>query len=68
MRTWRVEFEQSVRQQTVQSMTTKDSAGTLSVKCYETKAGNPKPVDFARLAQTEEEVSPDQSSSQSLNL
>ena len=55
MRTWRVNenmnFEQSVRQQTVRSMTTKDSAGTLSVKCYETKAGDPKPVDFARLAQ-----------------
>ena len=44
-------------------MTTKDSAGTLSVNCYETKAGNPKPVDFARLAQTEEEISSDQSSS-----
>ena len=52
-----------MRQQTVGRMTTKDSAGTLSVKCYKTKAGNPKPVDFARLAQTEEEVSPDQSSS-----
>ena len=59
MKTWKVEFEQSVRQQTVRSMTTKDSAGTLSVNCYETKAGNPKPVDFARLAQTEEEISSD---------
>ena len=63
MKTWKVEFEQSVRQQTVRSMTTKDSAGTLSVNCYETKAGNPKPVDFARLAQMEEEISSDQSSS-----
>ena len=35
-------------------MTTKDSAG-VSVNCYKTKAGNPKPVDFAGLAQTEEE-------------
>ena len=52
-----------MRQQTVQSMTTRNSAGTLSVKCYETKADNPKPVDFARLAQTEEEISHDQSSS-----
>ena len=52
-----------MRQQTVQSMTTKNSAGTLSVKCCETKAGNPKPGDFARLAQTEEEISSDQSSS-----
>lgn len=24
------------------------------MNCYETKAGDPKPVDFARLAQTEE--------------
>ena len=52
-----------MRQQTVRSMTTKDSAGTLSVKCYETKVNNPKLVDFARLAQTEEEVSSDQSRS-----
>ena len=44
-------------------MTTKDSAGTLPVNCYETKAGDPKPVDFARLAQTEEEISSDQPSS-----
>ena len=47
----------------LRSMTTKDSAGTLSVNCYVTKAGNPKPVDFARLAQTEEEISFHQSSS-----
>ena len=39
-----------MRQQTVRSMTNKDFGGTLSVKCYETKAGNPKPVDFERLA------------------
>ena len=63
MRTWRAEFGQSMRQKTVRSMTAKDSAGTLSVNCYETKAGNPKPVDFARFAQTEEETSSDQSSS-----
>ena len=63
MRTLRVEFEQSMRQQTVRSMTTKDSVGTLSVKCYETKTGNPKPVDFARLAQKEEKISSLQSSS-----
>ena len=44
-------------------MITKNSAGTLSVKCHETKAGNPKPFDFARLAQTKEEISSDQSSS-----
>ena len=59
MRTWRAKFGQSVRQQTVRSVTTKDSAETLPVNCYETKAGDPKPVDFARLAQTEEEISPD---------
>ena len=52
-----------MRQQTVRSMTTKDSVGTLSVKCYETKTGNPKPVDFARLAQKEEKISSLQSSS-----
>ena len=44
-------------------MTTNNSAGMLSVNCYETKAGNPKPVDFARFAQTEEEFSSGQSSS-----
>ena len=43
-----------MRQRTVRSMTTKDSAGTLSVKCLEIKAGDPKPVDFAALTQTEE--------------
>ena len=43
-------------------MTTKDSAGTLPVNCCETKAGHPKPVDFARLAQTAQEISSDQSS------
>ena len=45
------------------SMATKDSAGTLPVNSYETKAGDPKPVDVARLALTEEEISSDQSSS-----
>ena len=54
---------QSVQRQTVRSMTTKDSAGTFPVTCYETKAGDPKPVDFARLARTEEEISSDQSNS-----
>ena len=33
------------------------------MKCYETKAGYLKPVDCARLAQKEEEISSDQSSS-----
>ena len=41
------------------SMATEDSAGTLPGNCYETKAGDPKPVDFVRLAQTEEEISSD---------
>ena len=54
----RAEFGQIVRQQTVRRMTTKDSAGMLPVNCYETKVGDPKPVDFARL-----EISSDQSSS-----
>ena len=63
MRNWKAEFGQSVRQQNVRSMTTKDSARKLPVNCYETKAGDPKPVDFARLAQREEEISFDQSSS-----
>ena len=62
MRTWRAEFGQSMQQQIVRSMTTKDLAGTLPANCYETKAGDPKPVDFARLAQTEEEIFSDQSS------
>ena len=30
MRTWRVEFEQSVRQQPVRRMTTKDSVGAMA--------------------------------------
>lgn len=63
MRRWRAGFAQTVRQQTVRSMARKDSAGTLPVNCYETKAGDPKSVDFARLAQTEEENSSEQSSS-----
>ena len=64
MRTWRAEFGQSVWQQTVRGMNTKDpAAGTLSAKCYKTKAGDPKPVYFASFAQTEEKISSDQSSS-----
>ena len=42
---------------------TKDSARTLPENCYETKVGDPKRIDFARLAQREEEISYDQSSS-----
>ena len=49
-------------------MTTKDSAGTMVVNCYETKAGNLKPVDLARLAQTEKEISSDQSNSPEFRL
>ena len=56
-------FGQSLRQQTAWSITTKDSAETLPLNCHETKAGHLKPVDCARLAQTEEEISSDQSSS-----
>ena len=63
MRTWRAEFGQSVRRQTVQSMTAKDSDGMLPMNCYETKAGDPKPVEFARLTQMEEGICSDQSSS-----
>lgn len=63
MRTWTAEFGQSVREQTVQRMTTKDSVGTLPVNWYETKAGGPKPVDFARLALMQGEICSDQSSS-----
>ena len=33
------------------------------MNCYKTKAGDPKPVDFARLAQMQDEISSDQSSS-----
>ena len=60
----------SVRQQNVRTMTCKNSAGTLSVgmTCYETKAGNLKPVDLARLAQTEKEISSDQSNSPEFRL
>ena len=35
----------------------------FTVNSYETKAGDPMPVDFVCLAQTEEEISSDQSSS-----
>ena len=45
------------------SMTTKDSAGTLPVNCYETKANDPKPINFVRLALPEEEISSDQCNS-----
>ena len=63
MRTWRAEFGQSMQKQIVRSMNTKDLAGTLPANRNETKAGDPKPVDFARLAQTEKEIFSDQSSS-----
>ena len=42
-------------------MTSKNSAGTLPVNCYETKAYDPKTVDFAKLPLTVEEISSDQS-------
>ena len=44
-------------------MTCENSAGTLPVSCYSTKACEPKPVDFAKLPLREEEISSDQSSS-----
>jgi len=44
---------QSARQQTVRNMTTKNSAGTLPLNCYESKEADPKPVDFAELARGE---------------
>ena len=49
LRTWRAEYGQSVRQLSVRNMTTKDSTGTLPLNCYESKAPEPKPVDFANL-------------------
>ena len=68
MRTLKSEHGQSVRQQTVRNMTTKDSAGTLPLNCYEGKEADPKPADFAELARgkqkiiANEEVAPNQSS------
>ena len=62
MKTLRAEFGQSVREQTVWSVTTKDSAGTFSVNCYETKAGDQEPADVARLGKTKQGISSDQSS------
>jgi len=53
---WKEEYGQSVRQQTVRNMTTKDSAGTLLLNCYENKEADPKPVDFAELAWGEQEI------------
>ena len=61
MRTWRAEFGQSVRQQTVRGMTTKDSAGTLPINFYQTRAEDPKPFDFSRLSQGEQQMSSEQS-------
>ncbi len=49
MRSWRAEFGQSVRQQSVRNMTTKDATGTLPLNCYEAKMPDPKPMDFTRL-------------------
>ena len=49
MRLWRAEFGQSVRQQSVRNMTTKDATGTLPLNCYETKMPDPKPLDFTRI-------------------
>ena len=47
---------QSVRQQTFRNMTTKGSAGTLPLNCYESKEADPKPADFAELARGEQEI------------
>ena len=49
MRSWRVEFGQSVRQQSVENMTTKDTTGALPLNCYETKIPDPKLLDFTRI-------------------
>ena len=63
MRTLKAEHGQSVRQQTVRNMTTKDSAGTLPLNCYESKEADPKPADFAeQKIIANEEVAPNQSS------
>ena len=43
-------------------MTCKNSPGTLPENCYETKACDPKPVDFVKRPLTEEEISSDKSS------
>jgi len=56
MRTWKAQYGQSVRQQTVRIMITKDSPGTLPLNCYESKEADPKPVDFADLARGEHEI------------
>lgn len=60
MRTWRAEHGQSVRQQTVRNMTTKDSAGILPLNCYESNGTDPKPVDFAGFVQAAQTIALDQ--------
>ena len=74
MRTWRAEHGQSVRQQTVRNMTTKDSAGTLPLNCYESKGTDPKPVDFTgfvQAAQTtalDQEIAPSQATASEVQI
>ena len=56
MGTRKAEYGRSVRQQTVRNMTTKDSAGLLPLNCYESKEADPKPIEFAELAQGGQEI------------
>ena len=74
MRTWRAEHGQSVRQQTVRNMATKDSDGTLPLNCYKSKGTDPKPVDFTgfvQAAQTtalDQEIAPSQATASEVQI
>lgn len=49
MREWRQQYGQSVRQQSVRNMSTKDRPGTLPVNAYEDETVNTEMFDFSVL-------------------
>ncbi|VDI39502.1 Hypothetical predicted protein [Mytilus galloprovincialis] len=56
LRCWRSEFGQSVRQNTVRGLTTKDKPGTLPLTCYEKGDTAVKEIDVEHLVELQEEV------------
>ena len=66
MRKWRKQYGQSVRQQTVRNMSTKDKAGTLPINVYEEEPRKSDQVtmfDFFQLEKENHEISTNNSGS-----
>ena len=49
LREWRQQYGQSVRQQTVRNMSTKDRPGTLPVNAYKEDVGSTELFDFSKF-------------------